>query len=138
MELLIKIFQKNKIHFLLIFIFICIYVYFHSNIFNLFKSNQKLNIIDLSQPLNPTDVYEPIPCRISAEFIIKPLLCVHNRSNDVLISVEILTNGFFEGYILGPFMNFIYNNPDWLVIDVGANIGNNYYLIYRNNLKKLY
>jgi hypothetical protein len=31
-------------------------------------------------------------------------------------------------------MNFIYNNPDWLVIDVGANIGNYYW----NNFKKLY
>ncbi len=93
---------------------------------NNFKSNQKLNIIDLSQPLNPTDVYEPIQCRISAEFVIKALLCVHNRTNDYIISAEILSNGFFEGYVLGPFMNFIYNNPDWLVIDVGANIGNYY------------
>ena len=119
----IAIFRKNKIYFLLIFIFICIYVYFYPNINN-FKSKQKLNIIDLSQPLNPTDVYEPIQCRISAEFVIKALLCVHNRTNDYIISGEILTNGFFEGYVLGPFMNFIYNNPDWFVIDVGANIGN--------------
>ena len=119
---LIKKFQKNKICFLLIFIFICINVYFYRNINN-FKSKQKLNVIDLSQPLNPTDIYEPIQCRISAEFVIKALLCVHNRTNDYIISGEILSNGFFEGYVLGPFMNFIYNNPDWLVIDVGANIG---------------
>jgi hypothetical protein len=122
---LIRIFQKNKIYFLTIFLFISIYFFFYPKTNN-FKSNQKLNIIDLSQPLNPTDVYEPIQCRISAEFVIKALLCVHNRTNDYIISGEILSNGFFEGYVLGPFMNFIYNNPDWLVIDVGANIGNYY------------
>ena len=119
---LIRIFQKNKIYFLTIFIFISIYFFFYQKTNN-FKSNQKLNIIDLSQPLNPTDVYEPIQCRISAEFVIKALLCGHNRTNDYIISGEILSNGFFEGYVLGPFMNFIYNNPDWLVIDAGANIG---------------
>lgn len=120
---LIKIFLKKKNYFLIIFPFICIYFYFYPNINN-FKTGQKLNIIDLSQPLHPNDVYEPIQCRISAEFVIKALLCVHNRTNDYIISGEILTNGFFEGYVLGPFMNFIYNNPDWLVIDAGANIGN--------------
>jgi hypothetical protein len=118
-----KIFLKNKIYFLIILVFICNYFFFYQKTNN-FK--QKLNIIDLSHQLNPTDVYEPIQCRISAEFVIKTLLCVHNRTNDYIISGEILSNGFFEGYVLGPFMNFIYNNPDWLVIDVGANIGNYY------------
>ncbi len=128
-----RILQNNKIYFLIIFVFICIYYFFYFPKTNNFK--QKLNIIDLSQQLDPTDVYESIQCRISAEFVIKTLLCVHNRTNDYIISGEILSNGFFEGYVLGPFMNFIYNNPDWLVIDVGANIGNYYRL---NNFKKLY
>jgi hypothetical protein len=130
---LMRILQNNKIYFLIIFVFICIYYFFYFPKTNNFK--QKLNIIDLSQQLDPTDVYESIQCRISAEFVIKTLLCVHNRTNDYIISGEILSNGFFEGYVLGPFMNFIYNNPDWLVIDVGANIGNYYRL---NNFKKLY
>lgn len=30
--------------------------------------------------------------------------------------------------MIEPFVDYIYKNPDWLVIDVGAQIGNSHFL----------
>ena len=92
------------------------------------KNKQKINIFDLSQKLIPETVYNPIQCRKSAEFIVTTYLCVHKEEKDQYVSGSIIKNGVWESQILGPFTNYLNDNPDWLVLDVGAQIGDSYYL----------
>ena len=87
------------------------------------KNKQKINIFDLSQKLTPESVYNPIKCRKSGVYIVSTYLCVHNVENDMHVSGSIMNNGAWEAHILNPFTRCIRDNPDWLVLDVGAQIG---------------
>ena len=90
---------------------------------NINKNKQKINIFDLSQKLTPESVYNPIKCRKSGVYIVSTHLCVHNVENDMHVSGSIMNNGAWEAHILSPFTKCIRDNPDWLVLDVGAQIG---------------
>jgi FkbM family methyltransferase len=82
-----------------------------------------VNLFDLSQQLKPDNVYNSIECKKSGLFIVSTLLCVHNVENDVYVSGSIINIGVWEAHLLRLFTNYINNNPNWLVIDVGAQIG---------------
>ena len=45
------------------------------------------------------------------------------------VSGSIMNNGAWEAHILSPFTRCIRDNPDWLVLDVGAQIGNSLTII---------
>ncbi len=79
--------------------------------------------IDLSQKLHPESIYSKIVCRKSAKLKIETILCLH----DILfegLSKEIWKEGRVEPYILDPFVEILSKNPDLMVINIGANIGN--------------
>jgi len=94
----------------------------------LLKKKEKIQIFDLTQELIPEELYNSIQCRKSAEFIVTTYLCVHKLEKDQYVSGSIIKNGVWESQILGPFTNYLNDNPDWLVLDVGAQIGDSYYL----------
>ena len=50
------------------------------------KNIANVNIFDLSKPLEPANLYSEIQFRKSATYHVSTTLCVHNLSNDVLIS----------------------------------------------------
>lgn len=50
------------------------------------QNTANVNVFDLSQPLEPANIYSEIQCRKSATYHVKTTLCIHNLSNDVLIS----------------------------------------------------
>jgi FkbM family methyltransferase len=88
------------------------------------NQHHKLNIFDLSGPLAPAAIYSQIECNQSATILISTLLCIHSKEYDSIgVSGTIRNHGFWEGHVLIPFMNYLYENPDWLFIDAGANIG---------------
>jgi hypothetical protein len=89
----------------------------------IFNKKHKIKIINLGQPLIPEELYDSIECRKSAVFIVSTLLCVHDKENDMHVSGQIINNGAWEAHILSPFTRYIKDNPDWLVLDVGAQIG---------------
>ena len=109
---------------LIIFIMIIITTYFYGVNEEQINKHHKLNIFDLSGPLTPAEIYTQIECNQSATILISTLLCIHSKEYDSIgVSGTIRNYGFWEGHVLIPFMNYLYENPDWLFIDAGANIG---------------
>ena len=64
------------------------------------KSQIKLNIFDLSQPIEQNSIYGNISCRKSAKYVVETTLCVNDYKIDFVSSI-IWNNGAFEGHILG-------------------------------------
>jgi hypothetical protein len=62
------------------------------------KSN--VNIFNLSQPLQPNELYESIQCTDSMIYIVKTTLCVHDVKVDMHVSGTILSRGAWEQHIL--------------------------------------
>lgn len=83
----------------------------------------KVNIFDLKQPMLPKYVYDKIECRKSAPYVVITTLCVHPKEKDVHVSGSILNLGAWEDHVLRPFIKYVSNHSDWLVIDIGAQIG---------------
>jgi FkbM family methyltransferase len=83
----------------------------------------KVNIFDLKQPMLPKYVYDKIECRKSAPYVVITTLCVHPKEKDIHVSGSILNIGAWEDHVLRPFIKYVSNHSDWLVIDVGAQIG---------------
>ncbi|CAF0973210.1 unnamed protein product, partial [Brachionus calyciflorus] len=81
-----------------------------------------VNIIPLSEPLEPKEIYDSIQCRISEEIIVKTTLCVHDLSKDVFVSKTIWTSGVWERDMVKTFTDILKANPEFLVFDVGAQI----------------
>jgi len=95
------------------------------------ENKQKINMFDLSQDLTPESVYNPIKCRKSGVYVVSTHLCVHNVENDIHVSGSIMNNGAWEAHILSPFTRCIKDNPDWLVLDVGAQIGIYFFRLFK-------
>ncbi|CAF1047892.1 unnamed protein product, partial [Brachionus calyciflorus] len=86
-------------------------------------SNNQINIFNLSSALEPKSSYEDIKCKKSAEIYVKTTLCVHDLNKDIFVSGAIWRDGAWEGHILKPFLDYLEKNADWLVLDVGAQVG---------------
>ncbi|CAF0856828.1 unnamed protein product [Brachionus calyciflorus] len=93
-----------------------------------------VKIFNLSSSLEPKEEYEQIQCRKSAFFHVSTTLCVHRVDLDVHVSGSIMRDGVWERHIIMPFTDYIHNNPDWLVLDVGANIGQ--YSLYAAKMER--
>lgn len=85
--------------------------------------NDHVKVIDLASPLEPKDIYEGIPCRTSATVFIETILCVHDPKKDLYVSKSIWENGIWERSIITSFMTYVNKYPDWLVFDIGGNLG---------------
>jgi FkbM family methyltransferase len=78
-----------------------------------------VSLWDFSKPLNMSDSIE---CVKSKAILDKStMLCIHSKTD--LISASFLQWGEFEGHLVNIFLKYLIDNPDWLVIDVGANLG---------------
>lgn len=91
--------------------------------FSTIPKNKHVSIFNLSKPLEPNSSYWAIQCVPSANVYVKTTLCLHQLNFDVHVSGSIWRNGLWEPHILKTFMDIINKNPKWLVIDVGAHIG---------------
>lgn len=80
-------------------------------------------LFDLNKALEPASEYDPIQCRKSAVYYVSTTLCVHNLNQDVHVSGSIWREGVWEPHIVRPFTDYLNQHPDWLVLDVGAQIG---------------
>jgi hypothetical protein len=49
-------------------------------------SKPHVKIFDLNKPLEPASVYQNIPCRESARYIVTTSLCMHDISKDVHVN----------------------------------------------------
>jgi FkbM family methyltransferase len=77
---------------------------------------------DLNATLQPADVYADIRCIKSKVILNKSTnLCVHHNAD--LVSREFVRYGIFEKHMVTRFLNYSINNPDWLVFDIGAQLG---------------
>lgn len=91
---------------------------------NLNGKVSKVDVFDLKKPLEPKEAYNFIECRKSA--VIRDIstdICVHDRTKDLAISVQILDSGVWEREILDDFLVSLQKCKDCLVFDLGANIG---------------
>ena len=48
---------------------------------------------------------------------------MHDLTRDAHVSRAIWENGIWEGHIMARFTEYLEKNPDWLVFDVGAQVG---------------
>ncbi|CAF1043424.1 unnamed protein product [Brachionus calyciflorus] len=118
--------KKNIVNLLFILpIFIVFYIihekFKESN--SVLTKNNGTNIIDFSGLLTSQEEYDSIKCRPSAKIIVQTTLCVHNLTEDKHVSGAIWNHGVWEGEIMNNFMNLIFKNPDWLIFDIGAQVG---------------
>ena len=65
------------------------------------EEKANVNKIQLSLPLLPANIYDPIQCRKSAVFFVSTTLCVHDINKDVYVSASIWKDGLWEQEILG-------------------------------------
>ena len=54
---------------------------------------------------------------------IETTLCIHDLQKDQIVSKSIWNTGSWKPEILGFFIQAINQNPDSIVLDLGANIG---------------
>ena len=80
-------------------------------------------VFNLSKNLDSTNLYQEIICKKSLTYIVQTFLCIHDTRQDIHISGAIWKNGVWEPHVFKPFMDFVKERPDSLVIDIGANIG---------------
>lgn len=60
-----------------------------------------IKIFDLSAPLEPSEVYEPIQCRTSAKLFVETTLCIHDLKRDIWVSGAIWKDGLWEKWVIG-------------------------------------
>ena len=84
---------------------------------------QIVTVFNLSNNLEPKNLYDSIKCRESANVFVRTTLCVHDIKRDTYVSESIWRTGVWELNILSAYMEYINNNPDWLVLDIGSQIG---------------
>ncbi|CAF1003698.1 unnamed protein product [Brachionus calyciflorus] len=118
-------FFKN---YLIIISFILVLLVFHRKFNGSSESdssyvNDGLNRIDFSDMLTTKDVYDSIKCRQSIKIIVQTTICVHDLTDDQHVSGAIWNHGIWEGPIMQKYMDLISNNPDWLIFDIGAQVG---------------
>ncbi|CAF0876752.1 unnamed protein product [Brachionus calyciflorus] len=82
-----------------------------------------INVINLSLPLEPTQLYSYIKCRKSKKILISTTLCIHDLNQDIHVSGSIWQNGIWESHIVKLYLNYLKENNDWMVFDIGAHIG---------------
>ena len=63
------------------------------------SSASGVEIFDLSQPLEPSYIYENINCVGSHILSYSCILCVHNLENDVFVSASIVKQGVWENHV---------------------------------------
>ncbi|CAF0835153.1 unnamed protein product [Brachionus calyciflorus] len=91
--------------------------------FQTVKDDVHIHIFNLSLQLEPKYFYDEISCRKSSEIYVSTTLCVHDLNRDENVSAFIWRDGVWERHIIKHFLDYIKKNPDWLVLDVGAQIG---------------
>ena len=97
-------------------------VSFVENKFN----NKNLIMFDLNADLQPSNLYQKIPCRTSAIILnTDALLCTHDINKDTVVSRFIWNQGSWEPHMLSLFIQAVKstNSKDSIVFDIGANIG---------------
>jgi FkbM family methyltransferase len=130
------IFSKtHAIAFIVIFITLNLY-FFQTNInawssyrFNLYNQSPAVQITNehIEKPLVTLwDFSKPIDSSIQCvkSKVIhntSTSLCIHN-AND-FISALFIRDGIFEEHLIWIFLRYLIDNPDWLVFDIGANVG---------------
>lgn len=62
-----------------------------------------IKIFDLSGPLEPSEVYEPIQCRTSAKLFVETTLCIHDLKRDIWVSGAIWKDGLWERWVIGKY-----------------------------------
>ena len=87
------------------------------------SNDDPIAIFDLNKNLEPVELYSTIQCKKSREIYVIATLCVHDINRDIHVSGSIWRDGIWEPHIMQSYMEYIKNNPDWLVMDVGAQIG---------------
>jgi FkbM family methyltransferase len=87
------------------------------------SNDEPIAIFDLSKALEPVELYSPIKCKTSREIFVIATLCVHDIERDIHVSGSIWRDGIWEPHIMQSYMEYIKNNPEWLIMDVGAQIG---------------
>ncbi|CAF1003430.1 unnamed protein product [Brachionus calyciflorus] len=85
--------------------------------------SSKVNVIDFTKNLCPKNQFDAIKCRKSTFESVTSFLCVHDNSRDTGPSLSIWRDGVWEPNILKFFINQIKINPDCLILDVGAQVG---------------
>ena len=110
--------------------FLCIFLIFIFRSYNEtqfskfpFSRENHVKIINFQDKLSSDELYNSIFCRKSKYFHCKTTICVHNVSEDRSVSGSIISKGVWEEHIIKKFTDYVYENPDWLVFDIGANIG---------------
>lgn len=121
--------RKKKNYIFLIFVLVIFVIFFkenpsiNSDISEKKENSLGINILDLNIPLEPVDVFEKIKCRLSQKVVVQTTLCIHDIDSDVFVSKSIWEEGCWEKDILSNFTHLLKDNPDWLVFDIGANLG---------------
>lgn len=87
------------------------------------RTSQTVNIFAIQRTNIPDESYADIRCVKSVRNIVSTFLCVYNESEDIYISRAILSNRLFEPDVMDVFISFAHQHQDWIVLDVGANIG---------------
>ena len=60
----------------------------------------RVSRFDLTKPLEPVSLYEPITCVPSMVYIVRTTLCIHDLKRDIHVSGSILNHGAWEPHIL--------------------------------------
>ncbi|CAF0885942.1 unnamed protein product [Brachionus calyciflorus] len=79
--------------------------------------------IDFSKLYSSQEYYDLIQCRESLKYDVATTICVNNIQDDTSISGDFWKNGVWKPDVLQRFLEFVKQNPDWLVIDIGPKIG---------------
>ncbi|CAF1095912.1 unnamed protein product [Brachionus calyciflorus] len=116
--------KKSFRNFFFIFpIILIIYVIFEKFYGTASENSNGINIIDFSGLLTTQDIFDSIKCRKSEKIIVKTTLCIHDLTDDEHVSGAIWKHGVWEFGIMKRFMDLIVQNPDWLIFDIGAQVG---------------
>jgi FkbM family methyltransferase len=84
--------------------------------------NSIVSFWDFGETFDGKSMYDSIKCIKSKVIMDKSInLCLHS-GND-WITREFSETGIFEYYLVVRFLRYLIDNPDWLVIDVGAQLG---------------
>ncbi len=91
------------------------------------KNKTIVSRFDLRKPIEPAELYDPIVCKRSrVVWDTSILFCVHASFNGWIndyTSRLFLQDSIKEPQIVGIFLKYLKENPDWFVIDIGAHLG---------------
>jgi FkbM family methyltransferase len=113
--------KKYLLVFISLLIFLCLF-FAQTSVQYTAISEENLPIVSLWHFNQVLDTPDSIECVKSKTIFDKSTyLCIHSRTD--LISASFLNQGEFEGHLLHKFLKYLIDNPDWLAIDIGANLG---------------